>query len=187
MRQTGGRCGSGDDHHDPCVQRSSVESPLVSEHRADQHAALSADGSTPAALPAGEKPFTVLVYSDDSATRGRIMLALGPRPAKDLPRVQFHEVATEPMVHRIISTGDIDLAILDGEAWPAGGMGICRQLKDEQAYPPPTVVIVGRPDDRWLATWSMADGVVSHPIDPPTLVEVVVGLLRAEQSQLPTR
>lgn len=140
-----------------------------------------------AALPAAPKPFTVLVYSDDPATRRRIILAIGPRPAKDLPRVEFHEVATEPVVHRTIEAGGVDLAILDGEAWPAGGMGICRQLKDEQAYPPPVLVIVGRVDDRWLATWSLADGVVAHPIDPPTLVEVAVGLLRTGDSQLPVR
>lgn len=141
----------------------------------------------PSALPAGDKPFTVLVYSDDPATRRRIVLAVGPRPAKDLPRVELHEVATEPMVHRTISAGGIDLAILDGEAWPAGGMGICRQLKDEQAYPPPVIVVVGREDDRWLATWSLADGVIAHPIDPSMLANLVVTMLRAEHSQLPVR
>jgi DNA-binding response OmpR family regulator len=153
----------------------------------EQNAAIPADASTPPALPAPDKPFTVLVYSDDPATRRRVILAVGPRPAKDLPRIQFHEVATEPMVHRTISAGGVDVAILDGEAWPAGGMGICRQLKDEQYDPPPVIVIVGRADDRWLAAWSMADGVVTHPIDPPTLTTQVVALLRAEHSQLPVR
>jgi CheY-like chemotaxis protein len=153
----------------------------------DQSAAIPADASTRAALPAGDKPFIVLVYSNDAATRRRIILAVGPRPAKDLPRIEFREVATEPVVHRTVSNGDVDLAILDGEAWPAGGMGICRQLKDEQAYAPPTIVIVGRADDRWLASWSMAEGVVTHPIDPSALTAQVVALLRAEHSQLPVR
>lgn len=140
-----------------------------------------------AALPAGQALLTVLVYSDDPATRRAIMLAVGPRPEKDLPRVEFREVATEPVVHRMITAGGIDLAILDGEAWPAGGMGICRQLKDEQADPPPVLVVIGRADDRWLATWSMADGVVTHPIDPPTLRAEVVSLLRTDRAQLPVR
>jgi DNA-binding response OmpR family regulator len=140
-----------------------------------------------AALPPGDQPLTVLVYSDDPATRRRIILAIGPRPAKDLPRVEFHEVATEPVVHRDIAAAGIDLAILDGEAWPAGGMGICRQLKDEQLDPPPVIVVVGRADDRWLANWSLADGVVTHPIDPSTLTESVVTLLRDEHTRLPVR
>lgn len=139
------------------------------------------------ALPAGEEPLTILVYSDDPSTRRQMILAVGPRPAKDLPRVEFQEVATEPVVHRTISAGGIDLAILDGEAWPAGGMGICRQLKDEQVDPPPVVVVIGRADDRWLATWSMADGVVTHPIDPATLTERVVALIREDRSRLPVR
>ncbi len=139
------------------------------------------------ALPAAPEPLQVLVYSDDPATRQRIMLAVGPRPTKDLPRLEFREVATEPVVHRTISTGDIDLAILDGEAWPAGGMGICRQLKDEQADPPPVLVVIGRADDRWLASWSMADGVVTHPVDPLTITQQVVTLLRAGRDRLPVR
>jgi DNA-binding response OmpR family regulator len=140
------------------------------------------DAAQPAPV---EEPVQVLVYSDDPATRRRITLALGPRPARDLPRIEFVEVATEPVVHRTIGTGVIDLAILDGEAWPAGGMGICRQLKDEQADPPPVLVVIGRADDRWLATWSMADAVVSHPIDPATLTEQALLLLRADRDRLP--
>lgn len=141
----------------------------------------------PAELPAAEEPLTVLVYSDDASTRRRVMLALGPRPARDIPRVEFLEVATEPVVHRTIGAGGIDLAILDGEAWPAGGMGICRQLKDEVWKPPPILVVVGRRDDLWLANWSLADGVVTHPIDPPTLTEQAVALIRERRAQLPVR
>jgi hypothetical protein len=40
-------------------------------------------------------------------------------------------------------------------------------------------VIVGRPQDGWLATWSRADAVVSHPIDPITLATAVVDLVRS--------
>ncbi len=55
------------------------------------------------------------------------------------------------MVIRQIETDDIDLAILDGEAAPAGGMGLAKQLKDEIAQCPPILVLTGRPDDAWLA------------------------------------
>ena len=44
--------------------------------------------------------------------------------------------------------------VLDGEAQPAGGMGVCRQAKDEIHDCPPVLLIIGRPDDGWLATWS---------------------------------
>lgn len=121
----------------------------------------------------------IMVYSDNVATRQQIMLALGRRPSRELPEVEYVEVATEPMVIRTADTGDFDLLILDGEAAPAGGMGVCRQLKDEIYKAPPILVVVGRPQDAWLATWSRADAVVSHPIDPMELAVTVTDLLRS--------
>ena len=88
-------------------------------------------------------------------------------------------MATEPVVIQNMDAGGIDLAVLDGEAVPAGGMGIAKQLKDEIYRCPPLLVLTGRPQDAWLATWSRADGAVPHPIDPIQLAETVVALLRA--------
>lgn len=124
----------------------------------------------------------VLVYSDDAAVRSQVLTALGTRVAPELPRVTFTEVATEPMVMRHMDSGTVDLAILDGEAHPAGGLGICRQIKDEIFNAPPVLVLTGRPQDAWLATWSRADGVVPQPIDPVVLAETVATLLRRRVS-----
>ena len=75
-------------------------------------------------------------------------------------------MATEPVVLQNMDRGDIALAILDGEAVPAGGMGIAKQLKDEIYQCPPVVVLTGRPQDAWLATWSRAEAAVPHPHRP---------------------
>ncbi|HET7174110.1 MAG TPA: hypothetical protein VFI30_07560 [Nocardioidaceae bacterium] len=120
----------------------------------------------------------ILVYSDDASTRSAIVRALGKRPHPDLPTVEYLECATEPVVIATLDKGGIDLAILDGEAVPAGGMGVCRQLKDEIFRCPPILVVIGRTDDRWLATWSRADAAVTHPIDPVRLAETVIRLLK---------
>lgn len=124
----------------------------------------------------------MLVYSDDSDTREQVVLALGKRPHPDLPRFEYVECATEPVVIKTMDAGEVDLAILDGEAVPAGGMGIARQLKTEIYRCPPLLVLTGRQQDAWLATWSLADGVVAHPIDPITLAEVVIDLIRGVRS-----
>ena len=121
----------------------------------------------------------VLVYSDDVNVREQVILALGRRPHPDLPELEYVEVATEPVVIQQMDSGTIDLAVLDGEAVPAGGMGIAKQLKDEIRHCPPLLVLTGRPQDAWLATWSRAEAAVSHPIDPLRLAEAVVGLLRS--------
>jgi DNA-binding response OmpR family regulator len=128
----------------------------------------------------------VLVYSDDRGTRARVIELLGPRPSAELPAVDYVETATEPAVIRNMDAGGIDLAILDGEAVPAGGMGICRQLKDEIFQCPPILIIVGRPADAWLATWSRADEVAPLPLDPLELPESVAALLRRRVAALPT-
>lgn len=120
----------------------------------------------------------VLVYSDDAKVRSEVRLAVGRRPAADVPRVEFVECATEPAVFKRLEQGDIGVAVLDGEAQPAGGMGICRQAKDEIYDCPPVLLIIGRRDDGWLATWSRADAVITHPIDPVALAEALAELMR---------
>lgn len=110
------------------------------------------------------------------------MLALGTRPHPDLPELEYVEVATAPVVIRQMDAGGVDLAVLDGEAVPAGGMGIAKQLKDEIDDCPPILVLTGRPDDAWLATWSRAEAAVPHPLDPIRLSEAVIALLRTRRS-----
>ena len=120
----------------------------------------------------------VVVYSHDADTRARVRLAIGRRPAPDVPDAEIIEVATEPALLRLLDAGGADVMVLDGEAQPAGGMGICRQAKDEIYNCPPVLLIIGRPDDGWLATWSRADAVISHPIDPKALAQALAGLMR---------
>ncbi len=97
------------------------------------------------------RPLRILVYSDNPRTREQVQLALGKRVHPDLPELTYVEVATPPMVIRQMDEGGFDLVILDGEATPAGGMGIAKQLKDEIADCPPILVLTGRADDKWLA------------------------------------
>ncbi|MBF6210564.1 response regulator transcription factor [Nocardia puris] len=124
----------------------------------------------------------VLVYSNDADTRQQVMAALGRNPHPELPSLEYLEVATAPVVIEQMDAGAIDLAILDGESAPAGGLGIAKQLKDEIAECPPILVLTGRPDDAWLASWSRAEAAVAHPIDPIRLTEAVVTLLRSRSA-----
>lgn len=139
------------------------------------------------AKPTAEPTMTILVYSDDRTTREKVRLAIGRRPAADLPRVEFVECATHPAVIKALDAGGIDLAILDGEAVPSGGMGIARQVKEEVYQSPPILVLIGRPQDAWLATWSRAEAAVSHPIDPLVLASSVAELMRRRRAELPAR
>jgi DNA-binding response OmpR family regulator len=123
-------------------------------------------------------PLRILVYSDNPRTREAVRLALGRRVHPELPELTYLDVATAPMVIKQMDAGGFDLAILDGEASPAGGMGIAKQLKDEIDECPPLLVLTGRADDAWLASWSRAEAAVPHPIDPIQLGDAVASLLR---------
>lgn len=128
--------------------------------------------------PQATRVLRVLVYSDDSQTRSQVIGALGTRPDPDIPELSFLEVATPAMVFAQLDQGVVDVVIADGEASPAGGMGIAKQMKDELDPAPPTMVLLGRADDRWLADWSRADATATLPVDPIALPASFVDMLR---------
>lgn len=125
---------------------------------------------------------TVLVYSDDSNTREQVRLATGRRPAPDVPLVEFVECATPAAVIKELDRGGIDVCVLDGEAAPMGGMGLCRQAKDEIFNCPPVLLLIGRPQDAWLATWSRAEAAVTLPVDPVEFASALASLLRQKKA-----
>lgn len=133
--------------------------------------------------PATEEPTaTVLVYASDRTVRTAIRQALGRKVATDLPRIAVVETATQPAAVKAVEAGGIDVIVLDGESRP-GGMGVCRQLKDEIFNCPPMALVTGRADDAWLATWSRADAVMPRPLDPFRLPDLVAALLRQRLQQ----
>jgi DNA-binding response OmpR family regulator len=126
----------------------------------------------------------VLLYSDDPEVRDRMRLAIGHRPAADLT-VSFVDASTSEQVVRIVDDQDVDVLVLDGEAAPAGGLGIARQLKDELDDCPPTCVVIARAADRWLAAYARVDATLIHPLDPVLTGRTVAALLRERDAGLP--
>lgn len=127
-----------------------------------------------------QQPYTVLLYSDDSAVRDTIRLAIGVRPAADI-KVEFVDAATWEDCRDLLDKYEIDLMVLDGEAAPAGGLGIARQTKDEYATPPPVCVAIARAADRWLAAYAQVDETLVYPLDPVTTGQTVARMLRAHR------
>jgi DNA-binding response OmpR family regulator len=131
-------------------------------------------------MSSSAKGLNIVVYSHDLTVRNHIVSALGRQVASDLPEHNIIEIATGAAVRLYVdSKKPVDLFILDGESHPEGGMGIARELKDEVFNCPPVLLVAGRVQDSWLATWSRADGVILHPIDPFTIAGKVAELLRS--------
>lgn len=121
----------------------------------------------------------VLLYSDDSSTRDAVRVGVGRRPARDVEVCEWTECAGPDAVRAAAEAGGIDVFVLDGEAVPYGGLGLCRELKHSVYECPPVVVLTGRPQDGWLASWSYADHAVSHPLDPVLLAAAVADAARS--------
>ncbi len=124
----------------------------------------------------------VLLYSDDRTTRDAVRVGVGRRPARDVEITAWRECATAPAVTEAVHTEDFDVLILDGEAQPYGGLGLCRELKNEVYNCPPVLVLIGRANDGWLGAWSQAEAVVPHPLDALALSSAVAELGRARPS-----
>jgi CheY-like chemotaxis protein len=149
--------------------------------------------------------YAVLLYSHRPAVIEQMRSAIGEEPVEGV-KIEYAVAGDYDEAVSLIDKYAIDLVLLDGEAQPAGGLGIARQLRDEFAphpSPHPTdslrspsrepeeatlpqvpllAVVVARAADRWLAAWSRADAVLMHPLNPVTTGQTVVDLLvnRAE-------
>jgi DNA-binding response OmpR family regulator len=127
----------------------------------------------------------VLLYSNRPEIRAQMRTAVGRRPAPDSPRIDWVETGTEAETIAQVDDGEIDLMILDGEAQPTGGMGLARQFKYEIDDCPPIIVLIARKQDGWLASWSLADAVISQPVDPLAAARTVAEQLRRRISGIP--
>lgn len=144
------------------------------------------DGSEGAGAAAPARQLVVLLYSDDSSTRDAVRVAVGRRPARDVEIHSWRECATAPAVIEAVDSDRFDLLILDGESAPVGGLGLCRQLKNEIYDCPPVIVLTGRPQDGWLAAWSQADAAVPHPLDPLAMAAAVAQMGRLADVPAPS-
>lgn len=141
--------------------------------------------STPALPSATRAPVRVVLFSQRAAIRDAVRTAVGRRPARDVGRVEWIECETIDQVLTYVDAGTVDAVLLDGESQPTGGLGLARQLKYEIRDCPPIGVLIARAADRWLAHWSMAEAILTFPLDPLEAAAAVAGLLRTRQHAVP--
>ncbi|MDQ1738916.1 MAG: hypothetical protein QOE53_568 [Pseudonocardiales bacterium] len=131
------------------------------------------------------RSLTVVVYSQLADLRAKVRTAVGRRPVPGLGRIDWVECANYSQLRNQLDSGEIDLVVLDGDAQPSGGIGLCRQFKNEITDCPPIIVLLVRDQDRWLAAWSQADATIVLPIDPVLAASTVAQILRDRDSAIP--
>lgn len=122
----------------------------------------------------------IMVYSDDRTVREQVRQALGKTLAGY--ELDLVDIATGPAAINAMDTSEFDLLILDGEAVPYGGMGLCHQFKTEFEDCPPVLLLVARVADAWLGTWSLAEAMAPYPLDPVALPGQVATMLSVKEA-----
>src|SRR5699024_11550551 len=81
-------------------------------------------------------PVSVLLYSDDIATREQVRTSVGRRASIDTPRISWQDVATPAAAIDYVEKGDYDLLVLDGESAKFGGVGLCGTRRSQKSRRP---------------------------------------------------
>lgn len=89
---------------------------------------------------------------------------------------EFGEVADGRAALRAETDVGYDVVIADETTEPFGAFGLTRELKI-LSEPPAVIVLLQRPNDTWLATWSGADRWLVQPVDPFALADAAVSLV----------
>lgn len=117
----------------------------------------------------------VLVVSSDAGERSRALAALRAREG-----VEVEEATDARQAHRAVNATDFDVLVLDGDMRPEGGQSVLYEIRASAEYrgvkAPPTIILMGREQDRWLSAWAGAQEVVLKPVDSFHLAERVLGL-----------
>ncbi|MDO5048456.1 MAG: two-component system response regulator [Actinomycetaceae bacterium] len=119
----------------------------------------------------------VLLYSDNSDFRRTVIEAVGIRPGKGMPTLNWVEAATEAGAVMKFEENDFDLIILDGETQKVGAMAVLRRLEVEFETLPPSITVIARQQDSWLARFSNTTRILNYPLDAMELQETVTELL----------
>jgi DNA-binding response OmpR family regulator len=76
------------------------------------------------------------------------------------------------------------VVVADEIASRAGGFAVALDLKGAvPPFPGIVVILLDRPQDRWLARWSGADAWFDKPVNPFELAETVAALLAGDRKE----
>lgn len=117
----------------------------------------------------------ILVYSDNLHTREDVIRSVG-RKIGDRS-IDWTEAATHEGAILKVEEGAFDLLILDAEAGKLGGIGVGKTVRDEIDENMPYIILIARPQDRWLARVAKPEVILEYPSNPRDLYGAVKGIV----------
>ncbi len=126
----------------------------------------------------------VLVVSSDAAERSRAVSGLRRRGD-----VEVEEATDARQAHRAVNSADFDVLVIDGDMRPEGGQSVLYEIRASAEYrgakAPPTIILMGREQDRWLSAWAGAHDAVIKPVDSFDLARRVLDLAATTGGAVP--
>jgi len=116
----------------------------------------------------------VLVVAENVTERLRAVTALKLHAEAEVTEAAVGEEGRQLLLE---DQSAFDVIVVDGDLQPRGGYAILYDLRQQAKLHGtasiPAVVLLGREQDRWLATWCGANAALLKPIDPFELARVV--------------
>lgn len=109
----------------------------------------------------------VLVVAENVAERLRAVSALELHAEAEVTEADNPELARQELLR---DHDAYDVIVIDGDIRPRGGFAILYDLRQQaelEGYTPlPSLVMIERSQDTWLATWAGANATLLKPVDP---------------------
>jgi DNA-binding response OmpR family regulator len=109
----------------------------------------------------------VLLMSPDARTRELMALTVRSIERRLGEDLRFRAAANGELALRAALRDRPDVVVADELASRMGAFALARSLRDDaEPYDGVIVILLERPQDRWLAAWSGADAWFGKPPDP---------------------
>lgn len=123
--------------------------------------------------------------SPDRGTRELMALTVRSIERRLGEDLRFRAAANGELALRAALRDRPDIVVADELASRMGAFGLARSLRDDQEpYDGVILVLLERPQDRWLAAWSGADAWYVKPADPFAVADRLWELLE-ERGRVP--
>jgi DNA-binding response OmpR family regulator len=120
----------------------------------------------------------VLVVSEDVKEQLRAVSALRLHADAEVVEASSADEARRLL---LVDREAFDVLVVDGDMRPRGGFALVYDLRQragvDDVHSPPALVMAGRDQDRWLASWAGANDVLVKPVDPFELARCVQALV----------
>lgn len=120
----------------------------------------------------------ILIFSDDMIVREHVVSSLDGIINGEL--IHLTECATADIAVQKVEETKFDAIVMYGQTYKEGAMALAKRIQNEIGNLPPTIMLIERPQDAWLSKWAGATKIVTLPVKPNILRQILSDVLKGE-------